>query len=65
MSNYANDRIALYTFESVLNFIRCWTNLHFKTIEPTELAVKYFKLYPDEKIPLWTVSIVDEIEIKW
>lgn len=46
MSNYANDRIALYTFESTFKFLQCWTNLKFKTVKSVELAEKYFKLYP-------------------
>lgn len=56
MSNYGSDRIALYTFESVFRFLQCWTNLRFKTVRPTELANKYFSLYPEEKTPIWTVS---------
>ncbi|XP_071953290.1 bifunctional heparan sulfate N-deacetylase/N-sulfotransferase 4-like [Antedon mediterranea] len=54
LSNYGNDRIALYTFDNVINFVDKWTNLRLKTVPPKELAEKYFNLYPDQKEPLWT-----------
>lgn len=53
MGNYANDRLALYTFESVIKFIKCWTNLEFKQVTPLELGIKYFEMYPEDKEPLW------------
>lgn len=46
MSNYGNDRLALYTFESVIKFLRCWTNLKLSSAPPHVLAEKYFSLYP-------------------
>lgn len=56
MSNYGSDRLALYTFESVFQFIRCWTNLKLVSSGPLQLADKYFKLYPEEVDPMWGVS---------
>ncbi|XP_077999800.1 bifunctional heparan sulfate N-deacetylase/N-sulfotransferase-like [Glandiceps talaboti] len=53
LSNYGNDRLALYTFESVVKFLQCWTNLQLKTVPPVDLADKYFSLYPEEKDPVW------------
>ncbi|CAG0918609.1 unnamed protein product [Notodromas monacha] len=53
MSNYGNDRLALYTFESVFKFLRCWTNLEFRTVPPVELANRYFRTHPDERDPVW------------
>ncbi|XP_002739829.1 bifunctional heparan sulfate N-deacetylase/N-sulfotransferase-like [Saccoglossus kowalevskii] len=53
LSNYGNDRLALYTFKSVIKFVQCWTNLQFISIPPLELANKYFSLYPEEKDPIW------------
>ncbi|GAB6028457.1 hypothetical protein CHUAL_002617 [Chamberlinius hualienensis] len=53
LSNYGNDRLALYTFESVVKFVQCWTNLQLKTIPPLQLAEKYFQLYPEEEDPIW------------
>lgn len=55
MSNYGNDRLALYTFESVIKFLRCWTNIELKSAPPLQLAETYFKLYPDEVDPVWGV----------
>lgn len=56
MSNYGNDRLALYTFESVIKFLQCWTNIKLKTVPPLQLAETYFKNYPDEVDPVWGVS---------
>lgn len=56
LSNYGNDRLALYTFESMVKVIRCWTNLQLKTLPPTQLADKYFEMYPDEEDPIWRVG---------
>ncbi|CAG7786790.1 unnamed protein product [Allacma fusca] len=53
MSNYGNDRLGLYTFESVIKYIQCWTNLHMVTLPPDLLAEKYFKMHPDELDPIW------------
>ncbi|XP_048485283.1 bifunctional heparan sulfate N-deacetylase/N-sulfotransferase [Plutella xylostella] len=53
MSNYGNDRLALYTFESVVKFLRCWTNVRLGSAPPLQLAHKYFQLRPDELSPLW------------
>lgn len=61
MSNYGSDRLALYTFESVFQFIRCWTNLKLVSLGPLELAEKYFKLYPEEIDPIWGVCFKYEI----
>ncbi len=59
MSNYGNDRLALYTFESVVKFVQCWTNLRLKSIPPVELGNLYFKMYPDEEDPVWRVRASD------
>ena len=53
LSNYGNDRLALYTFETAINFVRCWTNLQFETLPPLQLAAKYFQLHPEESDPVW------------
>ncbi|KHJ46349.1 sulfotransferase domain protein [Trichuris suis] len=52
-ANYARDRLASYTFESVVRFIRCWTSLKLETIPPSALAEQYFQHYPDELNPIW------------
>lgn len=56
MSNYGNDRLGLYTFESVIKYVQCWTNLQMVTLPPLLLAEKYFKMHPDELDPIWGVS---------
>lgn len=61
MSNYGNDRLALYTFESVIKFLRCWTNLKLLSAPPLTLAEKYFSMYPEEADPVWGVSLVTSL----
>ncbi|KAL2076445.1 hypothetical protein ACEWY4_027957 [Coilia grayii] len=53
LSNYGNDRLGLYTFESLVKFVQCWTNLRLQTLPPVELADKYFQMFPEERDPLW------------
>lgn len=64
MSNYGNDRLALYTFESVIKFVQCWTNLRLLSAAPLQLAEKYFQQYPDEIDPVWSVRIVSLFSCK-
>ena len=59
MSNYGNDRLALYTFESVIKFIQCWTNLRLLSAPPLQLGEKYFQMYPEEIDPVWGVSDIE------
>lgn len=63
LSNYGNDRLALYTFESVVKFIKCWTNLNLRTVPPLQLGEKYFHLFPEERDPIWGVSLAG-LELK-
>lgn len=56
LSNYGNDRLGLYTFESLVKFVQCWTNLKLQTLPPVQLADRYFHLFPEESAPLWQVS---------
>ncbi|XP_045576703.1 bifunctional heparan sulfate N-deacetylase/N-sulfotransferase 2 isoform X1 [Salmo salar] len=53
LSNYGNDRLGLYTFESLVKFVQCWTNLRLQTLPPIQLADKYFQIFPEERDPLW------------
>lgn len=55
LSNYGNDRLGLYTFESLVKFVQCWTNLRLQTLPPLQLAEKYFQIFPEERDPLWQV----------
>lgn len=64
MSNYGNDRLALYTFESVIKFIHCWTNLKLTSVPPLKLAEKYFKMFPEEMDPIWGNPCEDPRHLK-
>nr|KAF6401840.1 N-deacetylase and N-sulfotransferase 3 [Rousettus aegyptiacus] len=56
LSNYGNDRLGLYTFVNLANFVQSWTNLRLQTLPPAQLAHKYFELFPDQKDPLWQLD---------
>ena len=58
LSNYGNDQLALYMLESVTEFLRCWTNFRLLSLPPLEMGFKYFEMYPTDKDPLWTVSVM-------
>ncbi|KAK3722099.1 hypothetical protein QZH41_019846, partial [Actinostola sp. cb2023] len=60
LSNYGNDRLALHTFENVVKYLQCWTNLKLRTEHPLVLADTYFQLFPREKEPLWTNPCSDK-----
>ena len=64
MSNYGNDRLALYTFEAVIKFVQCWTNLQILSISPVQLGDKYFRMYPEESEPIWGVIILYFIHVQ-
>lgn len=64
MSNYGSDRLALYTFESVIKFLRCWTNIKLSSAPPLQLANTYFKLHPDEIDPVWGNPCDDPRHVK-
>uniref|UniRef100_A0A667GIS6 [heparan sulfate]-glucosamine N-sulfotransferase n=1 Tax=Lynx canadensis TaxID=61383 RepID=A0A667GIS6_LYNCA len=53
LSNYGNDRLGLYTFVNLANFVQSWTTLKLQTLPPVQLAHKYFELFPEQKDPLW------------
>lgn len=53
LSNYGHDRLALYTFHSVIDYIQKWTNLRLRTKSPEKLADIYFDMFPNEKEPIW------------
>jgi heparan sulfate N-deacetylase/N-sulfotransferase NDST2 len=64
MSNYGSDRLALYTFESVIKFLRCWTNLKLTSAPPMQLGEQYFKLHPEETDPIFGNPCDDVRHIK-
>lgn len=57
--NYAYDRLALYTFENLFLFIKCWTNIKLKWQDPLTSSQLYFQKFPDERTPLWTNPCTD------
>lgn len=59
--NYAYDRLALYTFENLFRFIKCWTNIKLKWQDPLTSSQLYFQKFPDERTPLWTVQAMQHI----
>ena len=53
--NYGNDRLAPYTFESVVKFIETWTNLELVCQKPLELGALYFEMFKSDIDPIWQV----------
>ena len=53
-TNYANDRIALFLFRHLFEYIAKWTNLELKALTPLKTAEKYFELFKEDKMPVWT-----------
>ncbi|XP_037073073.1 LOW QUALITY PROTEIN: bifunctional heparan sulfate N-deacetylase/N-sulfotransferase 2-like [Pollicipes pollicipes] len=53
LSNYGNDRLGLYTFESAARFVSCWTHLRLRTEPPDRLADQYFQRFPEQRDPVW------------
>lgn len=57
-NNYANDRLAIYIFETVVKFLKCWTNIQLLSDLPVQLSEKYFRQFPHEVDPIWGVSFL-------
>ena len=53
-TNYANDRIALFLFKKLFDYVDKWTNLKLNTLAPLQIAEKYFDIFKEETKPLWT-----------
>lgn len=60
MTNYAKDRLAPFLFQTLFQFVTRWTKLELQTEHPLNLGKKYFNLFPEDKLPLWTVSCFDK-----
>ncbi|VDO05816.1 unnamed protein product [Haemonchus placei] len=52
--NFAHDRLALFTFDNLVRFVSCWTNIQLRWQNPIESARMYFSLMPQETVPLWS-----------
>lgn len=55
ISNFAHDRLALYLFNALFSFVRRWTQLELIAERPLTLGKKYFEIFPEDKMPVWTV----------
>ena len=53
LQNYGNDRLGIYTFDKVFRLFYLATTFDMKTLPPAEMAYRYFKKYPDERLPIW------------
>uniref|UniRef100_A0A915E8N8 Matrin-type domain-containing protein n=1 Tax=Ditylenchus dipsaci TaxID=166011 RepID=A0A915E8N8_9BILA len=52
--NFANDRLGSFTFQNLVRFLNCWTNLKLKWTSPVNLAQKYFNKFAPEKKMIFT-----------
>lgn len=55
-NNYGSDRLALELFKTAFSFLKQWTQLDLVYDQPTQLAQYYFKMFPEDRVPLWSVS---------
>ena len=61
MTNYANDRVALFLLKELFIYLAKWTNLKYKALPPLKLAQKYFELNPSFRgEPTWTNVCMDK-----
>lgn len=65
--NYAKDRLALQLFRSLFSFVKKWTQFELLTNKPLNLSELFFSYFPEDKEPLWTVSILQcyECQLKY
>jgi hypothetical protein len=64
MTNYGSDRIALFLFRKLFDYLNEWTNIELHSLGPFEIAKKYFEIYPAEMDPLWTNPCDDKAHLK-
>lgn len=60
MTNYGNDRMGLFVFRNLFNFMSNWTNLKFIALPPLKLVEKHFDIYPYDSEPIWTNPCADK-----
>lgn len=56
VTNYAKDRLASFLFHHLFKFITRWTKLELQSARPLTLAQTYFSIFPEDRVPVWTVS---------
>ena len=54
-SNYAADNLAQNLFEELISFVLKWTQIKLVYKPPVELASIYFKIFPEDVLPLWNL----------
>ena len=54
--NFAHERLAMFLFPSLFEFLSCWTNLKFFSLPPLDIVQKYFEFNPEDNEPIWTVN---------
>ncbi|RNA25299.1 bifunctional heparan sulfate N-deacetylase N-sulfotransferase 1 [Brachionus plicatilis] len=59
MTNYGNDRLALFVFKNLFKFLIKRTNLKFSFKPALQLAIDYFNFHKDEVQPTWTSPCID------
>ncbi len=60
MTNYGNDRLGLFVFKNLFEFVTKWTNIDFTNLAPLKLVKKYFEIYPEDSDPIWTNPCYDK-----
>ena len=58
VTNYAVDRLALELFNKLFHFVHNWTNIQLVSGPPLTLGKTYFDIFPEDKMPFWTVSLL-------
>ncbi|KAL5506571.1 hypothetical protein EMCRGX_G008243 [Ephydatia muelleri] len=54
MPNFGHDRLALVLFEALFRFVHTWTNLQLIADRPLNMATRYFTIFPEDIVPVWT-----------
>uniref|UniRef100_A0A914KZT8 [heparan sulfate]-glucosamine N-sulfotransferase n=1 Tax=Meloidogyne incognita TaxID=6306 RepID=A0A914KZT8_MELIC len=62
--NFANDRLGFFTFLNLIKFVKCWTNLKLRWIEPVEMAKRYFEKFKGEETLFYTNFCTDKRHIR-
>ncbi|CAJ0959022.1 unnamed protein product, partial [Mesorhabditis belari] len=57
--NFAHDRLAIWVFENLIRFLKCHTRLELRWTDPISSADRYFKMFPQEKTPIWSNPCID------
>ena len=53
--NYAGDYLSQTMFEELTQFVHRYTGISLQYKKPVQLAEIYFKLFPDDRLPVWNL----------